>query len=276
MFKCDYHTHTHFSFDGAKNGSVDALCQAAIAHGVTDLALTDHFECNARAEAFYPPYKAEEAYARIMEAKETYRGRLHVTYGIELGQANQYPEEARALLSSYPFEFVIGSIHNLTGAPDFYYFDFQKLMQGAGEPYIGHFLARYLEELNAMVEQFPQISTVGHLTYIQRYCALAGHRYDLSRHLDQIAAFYRKLISREIALEVNVSTLWKGLGFSMPDANLLSLYRACGGRLITVGTDSHSPEHIGECVEEGFRIAKHAGLDHVLVVRDGKKEVIKL
>ena len=86
----------------------------------------------------------------------------------------------------------------------------------------------------------------------------------------------KKMISKDIALEVNVSTLWKGLGFAMPDREFLSLYKECGGRLITVGTDSHSPEHIGECVDEGFSLLRSVGLNDILVVRDGKKTVIKI
>ena len=79
-----------------------------------------------------------------------------------------------------------------------------------------------------------------------------------------------------LSLEVNVSTLWKGLGFAMPDREFLSLYKECGGRLITVGTDSHSPEHIGECVDQGFDLLRSVGLNDILVVRDGKKTVIKI
>ena len=84
------------------------------------------------------------------------------------------------------------------------------------------------------------------------------------------------MISRNVALEVNLSTLWKGLGFSMPDTRILSFYHDCGGRLVTVGTDSHSPEHIGECVDEIFPILKSIGLDNILVVRNGEKTIMKI
>ena len=72
MFKCDYHTHTNFSFDGAKNSTPETLCEAAIANGVTDLAITDHFECNWKTEAAYPEFDADGHYAAIMAAKEKY------------------------------------------------------------------------------------------------------------------------------------------------------------------------------------------------------------
>ncbi len=276
MFKCDYHTHTYFSFDGAKESTPDSLCQAAIVNGVTDLAITDHFECNWRAEAAYPPYQADRAYEEIMAAKEKYKGKLNLTYGIEIGQANQYPEEAKALLDSHKYEFVICSIHNLKGAPDFYYWDFGAVFRDMQPAYIGHCFERYVDELCEIVDTLDKIDTVAHLTYIYRYCALSGNHYDFTKHADHAEKLFSKMIAKDIALEVNVSTLWKGLGFAMPDREFLSLYKECGGRLITVGTDSHSPEHIGECVEEGFEIIKSVGLRDIVVVRNGKKETVKI
>ena len=96
------------------------------------------------------------------------------------------------------------------------------------------------------------------------------------KHADAAEKLFKKMIAKDIALEVNVSTLWKGLGFALPDRDFLSLYKECGGRLITVGTDSHSPEHIGECVDQGFELLRSVGLKDILVVRDGKKTVVKI
>lgn len=276
MFKCDYHTHTNFSFDGAENSTPDTLCQAAIANGVTDLAITDHFECNWRTEAAYPPFDADRHYEKIMAAKAKYKDRLNLTYGIEIGQYNQVPEEADALLKAHDYDFVIGSIHNVRGAVDFYYWDFASIFNSMQHSYVGHMFERYVEELGEIVDTFDKVDTIAHLTYIYRYCALSGNHYDFMRHADAAEALFKKMIVKNIALEVNVSTLWKGLGFALPDKDFLSLYRDCGGRLITVGTDSHSPEHIGECVEDGFKLLKSVGLNQILVVRNGKKEIVKI
>ena len=276
MFKCDYHTHTSFSFDGAKDSTPDTLCQAATANGVTDLAITDHFECNWRAEAAYPPFDADRHYEEIMAAKEKYKDKLNLTYGIEIGQYNQNPEEADALLKDHDFDFIIGSIHNLRGAVDFYYWNFEAIFKSMQHSYVGHMFERYCDELCEVVDSFDKVDTIAHLTYIYRYCALSGNHYDFMKHAGAAEALFRKMIKKDIALEVNVSTLWKGLGFALPDRDFLSLYKDCGGRLVTVGTDSHSPEHIGECVEQGFELLRSVGLSDVLVVRDGEKTIVKI
>lgn len=274
MFKCDYHTHTHFSFDGT--GTPDELCEAAIARGVTDLAITDHFECNWRAEAAYPPFDAQAHYEAILSAKEKYRDKLNLSYGIEIGQYNQYPEEADALLKDYDFDFIIGSIHNLRGELDFYYWDFNKIFQDMHPSYVGQAFESCIDELCEVVDTFGKVDTIAHLTYMYRYCALSGNHYDLTQHAEKAEKLFKKMISRDIALELNVSTLWKGLGFTLPDRDFLSIYRDCGGRLITLGTDSHGAAHIGECVEDGFSLLRSVGLNDILVVRNGEKTVIKI
>lgn len=274
MFKCDYHTHTLFSFDGAN--TPNELCEAAIARGVTDLAITDHLECNWRAEAAYPPFDAQKHYEEIAAAKEKYKGKLNLAYGIEIGQYNQYPEEADPLLQKYDYDFVIGSVHNLKGALDFYYWDFDAVFRDMKPSYLGHVFERYIDELCEVVDGCQYIDTIAHLTYIYRYCAMSGHHYDFLQHAEKVEKLFRKMIAKDIALEINVSTLWKGLGFSLPDRDFLSLYRDCGGRLITVGTDSHGVAHIGECVDEGFSILRSVGLSDILVVRNKEKTVIKI
>ena len=274
MFKCDYHTHTSFSFDGTN--TPDELCQAAIANGVTDLAITDHLECNWRAEAAYPPFDADKYYSDIMTAKEKYKNKLNLSFGIEIGQYNQYPEEADSLLRKYDFDFIIGSIHNLRGALDFYYWDFGAVFRDMQPSYIGHMFERYIDELCEVVETFDKVNTIAHLTYIYRYCAMSGNHYDFTKHSEKVEKLFKKMVSKDIALEVNVSTLWRNLGFAMPDRDFLSLYHDCGGKLITVGTDSHGVAHIGECVENGFSLLRSVGLRDILVVRNGEKTVIKI
>lgn len=273
MFKCDYHTHSYFSFDGDPSSSPEALCESAISHGVTDLAITDHFEANYLLDGDTPPYRADEAYDAIAAAKEKYKGRLNLTYGIELGQADQSPDEVKKLFDSHNFEFVIASIHNLRGEKDFYFFDFSDDEIVAR---IYELFESSIAELCEVIDMPYRIDSVAHLTYMHRYVAMAGKRHDFANHADSLEKLFKKMISNDIALEINVSTLCRGLGFAMPDSDILSVYRDCGGRLITVGSDSHSPALVGNCIDKGFELVKHIGLNEILVIRDGERAVIKI
>lgn len=266
MFLCDYHTHTHFSFDGDPAATHDAMCRRALEIGLDHIAFTDHCDVNGEVEGYYAPYDADQAFTAMMEVKEKYKGRLNVVCGIELGNATQYPAEARAALDAHPYEFVIGSLHNLRDVPDFCFLNYEQMP----DPLIARLFDRSLDEIIEMA-QFPGITTVGHITYMHRYITLAGKKLDFKPHYDKIEHLYRTIIDRDIALELNVSTLWKGLGIAMPTMELLKLYKDCGGRLVTIGTDAHAPVNLGKAIRKGYAILETVGFHEVVTIENGQR-----
>ena len=276
MFVCDMHMHSRFSFDAEQDFSPDAVCRAAIEKGITDIAITDHFEANYKTSldemTRTSVYDHETAYAEIMAAKQKYKDKVNLIYGIEIGQANQATSEAVDMLKAHNFEFVIGSIHNLRGMGDFYFMD----LSGVPDEQVGSWLSRYFDELCEIVDVMPRVDTIAHITYLIRYLAFAKRQFDVKPYYDKMSHFFGKIIARDIALEVNTSTLWKGLGFSMPDGDILKLYRECGGKLITVGSDSHGPANLAGCVPQAFDILRSCGFDSVLTVRNGQKQLVKI
>ena len=267
MFLCDYHTHTRFSFDGAPAATHDAMCKRALEVGLDHIAFTDHCDINAEVEGLYDsPYDADAAFASMMEVKEKYKGRLNVVCGIELGNATQYPEAARAVLDAHPYEFVIGSLHNLNRVPDFCVMNYGHMSDGL----VKQLFNRALDETMDMIT-FPGITTLGHITYMHRYITLAGKKLDFKPYYDKLEAIYRTLIDRDIALEINVSTLWKGLGISLPTMELLKLYKDCGGKLITIGSDAHAPENLGKAIRKGYAILQTVGFNEVVAIENGQR-----
>ena len=266
MFLCDYHTHTHFSFDGDPAATHDAMCRRALEVGLSEIAFTDHCDVNGEVEGFYAPYDHTAAFAAMEEVKEKYKGRLNVVCGIELGNPHQYPNEARAVLAAHPYDFVIGSLHNLTAVPDFCFLHYEHMP----DELIHHLFNRALDE-NLALAQFEGITTLGHITYMHRYVTRAGKPFDFKPHYDKLRELYRIIIDRDVALELNVSTLWQGLGISMPTMELLKLYKDCGGKLVTIGSDAHAPENLGKAIRKGYAILQTVGFDEVLTIENGQR-----
>ncbi len=267
MFVCDYHTHTHYSFDGSPAATHDAMCRRALEVGLSDIAFTDHCDVNGDVEGIYTPYRADEAFAAMQAVKEAYRGRLHVVCGIELGNATQYPDYAARVLAAHPYEFVIGSLHNLQNMPDFCMMKYEMMT----DVLIGRLFDRALDETIDMVAHTEGLSTVGHITYMHRYITTAGKTFCFKPYYEKLEHLYRTLIDRNIALELNVSTLWKGLGIAMPTLELLKFYTDCGGHLVTIGSDAHAPENLGRAIRKGYALLSTAGIDKVMTVRDGER-----
>ena len=60
-------------------------------------------------------------------------------------------------------------------------------------------------------------------------------------------------------IEVNTSSHRYGLTDTMPSMNILKLYRQLGGEIITIGSDSHKPEHLGAYIRETQQMLKELG-----------------
>ena len=238
----DLHTHSRCSFDGAPEATVDALCEAAIARGLSHLAVTDHCDINGEIEGIYAILDKDAVFDAVCNAKKKYADRLTLLFGVELGQAYQYPKEARALLDRYPYDIVLGSLHNLRGEQDFYYMDYTSLTDAQ----IADLFDRSLDETLELLD-FDGIHVLTHLTYMHRYVRRGGKDINLAPFSDKIATVLKRVIEKGIALELNTSALPKERGGVLsPTKEILSLYHSLGGRLISLGSDAHAPQKVAQ------------------------------
>ncbi len=269
MYFCDSHTHSSRSFDG--HDSVFRMAEAALAAGMHEIVITDHYDVNGEVENLYPHLDVAALAADVADAKDAFRGKLEITFGIELGQPNQYPEDAAKLLCAYPFEFVIGSVHNVTAAPDFYYMNYEKMPT----PVLDALFSRTLEELRT-VAGMGMVTTLGHITYMERYMELCGKRLDYGVHRDGLYALFETMIRNDVALELNVSSLSRGRTFLMPERELLDMYRDAGGKLVTCGTDAHLAERVGVGIREGYEVLLAHGFDRIVSCAGGRRTLQKI
>ena len=250
----DLHTHSRYSFDGDKTpaGEIDAMAKAAISAGLRGLAVTDHCDIDGVLDGYYPKYDKEEIRRDVLAAKEKYAGKLGILYGIELGQPHAKPEEARRLLDECRFEYVLGSLHNLRGVPDFSFFHYGKM-----EPeVIDHFMSRAVDEL-CEIARFPGITTMAHITYPARYMRQDGVKYDFLKFEKK----WRELFHIMIENGLNLVKTTRGLrkpndGKTMPESDLIALYKDQGGKRFTLGSDAHTSGDIGKGLAEGFEKIK--------------------
>lgn len=262
MIPLDAHVHSAFSFDADESATLDAICESAIAKGITHLAVTDHYDINAIVDGIYT-YDAAAAKTAIEEAKDKYQNLLTLSYGIELGSATAYPEKAEALLKKQEFETVVGSIHYMTGCDDFYDWDMKAISE---EDFITAWQC-YLAELTRLCE-LGVADVLAHLTYPLRYYTMAGRSFDLSSAKDELALLLTSVIDHGLLLEVNTSGYRAGMGAPMPDAEILTLYKDLGGRLVSVGSDAHTPDAIAQSYRETEQLLSSLGLNKIAFIQN--------
>ena len=209
----DYHMHTHFSGDSEANPREHVL--QAIKMNLDEICFTDHRDFNYPIDSF--ELDVENYYQTIQALKE----------------------EFKKLIQSYPFDFVIGSIHVIHHT-EFYYGEFFK---GKTKEEAHR---EFFEETLKCVKAFDCFNVLGHLDYIVRYGPYQDKTVDHAKYQDIIDEIFKTLIKKGKGIEVNTSG-YKDLKIcGFPNYEQVQRYYDLGGRIITIGTDSHTSDRVGE------------------------------
>ena len=252
MYKIDYHLHSKFSPD-SKTEPAEIL-KVAKKKGLDEVIFTDHCECNNNMavppeEEKWPIFEPTN-YIKTLEAlKEA--SPIKMGIGIELGQATQGLEFADKILKAYDWDFTIGSLHNVRGEYDFCFLDYKNKD-------INHLFKRYFDELYELVK-WDKFCVLGHLYYPVRYIYKQGLSLNLEQYNSQICDIFKLLIKNGKGIEINTSGLWSKYAKTIPSFEYIKLYRECGGEIITIGSDSHFAEKVGEGVDIAITQLKEAG-----------------
>ena len=111
-----------------------------------------------------------------------------------------------------------------------------------------------------VVRAYKNYSVLGHMDLIKRYDQ-AG-LYPFEKLEPFIAEILKIVIADGKGIEVNTSARRYGLTDSMPSARLLRLYRDLGGSIVTTGSDSHAPAHLGTYIQEAKEQLKELGFQN--------------
>ena len=272
----DYHTHSQYSGDipAGKGSTVRELCLSALEKGVSEIAVTDHYDIDGIYDGFFPDLDHDSVMRDIFAAKEEFSGRLKVLYGVELGQATHMPRESRELLDSRPYDVVLGSVHAVRGIVDFSETDIKSLSPAERES----LWERYLAELADTVE-WGGFDILTHITYPKRYYLHNGIEDfpDISgRGREYFEPVLRAVINKGVTLECNTSGLRQIMGECLPNRDLLSFYYDLGGRDVSVGSDAHHARDVAAGIKESCLMLRDIGFTHITVFENRKKSFIKI
>lgn len=257
----DLHTHTDSSQDG--NHPVDLMAQTAYENGIQTVAFTDHCEVDVLFSAGFDK-RAERSYKEVSRAKKDFEGKIEILRGIELAQPHYEPELAEKLITTNSYDVVIGSIHNLRGKPDFYDFPNFDGMD------ITALMNEYFDELLNML-QWGKFDILAHITYPFRYIFNhCGYVEDINKYAKKVDEILRLCAEKDKALEINMGGLKYPINLPSPNIDTIKRYKELGGKLVSVGSDSHYAERIGFGIPMAYEIAREAGFDFVVKFNERK------
>lgn len=220
----DHHVHTEFSPDS------EVVLREYLEKGIKKIMLTDHVDIGSPDEMFEKIIDYESYSKVVKNIAEEFDAEILI--GVEIGYQKEYLDEINTFVKSYPFDFVISSIHFADGL-DFYNGDF-FIGKTQNEAY-----QRYFEVLEEMVDSFNDFDVVGHFDYITRYGNFMDKRYDFKSYEEIIGRILSKLVSKGKGIEINTSGMRNDLKIFHPKKEVIQLYRSLGGEIVTLGSDAH-------------------------------------
>ncbi len=242
----DYHVHSFVSSDGKSSAKDIAL--AAKEKGLKEICFTDHFDYNSIPDVIGCGQFEMEDYKKAYDNLEV-EG-LSIKKGVEFGIATWNKHKLEELLAQYDFDFVIGSAHFADGF-DPYHHGYWERVSSKREAF-EKFLLNELE----CVKVHDNFDVLGHLTYVckSEYNPDKKPLYykDYTDICDEIM---KELAKKGKGMEINTSGVDRAGAF-LPSKEFFVRFKELGGEIVTVGSDAHDVERIGQYSEEALEILK--------------------
>ena len=259
----DYHVHTYYSDDSVH--PMEEVIKDGIRKGLTEICFTDHVDYGIKidwdwgqeieyrhgeplANVDYPKY-----YEEYLQLKEKYKDQITLKLGLEFGIQMHTIPLFEKLFARYPFDFIILSVHQVEDK-EFWTQDFQagRTQQEYNE--------RYYQELLDLTKNFHNCSVLGHMDLIVRYDQQGVYPFEKIKPM--IEQILKQVIADGKGIEVNTSHVRYKLSDTTPSQDILKLYKELGGKIITIGSDSHKEEHLGAYIDEAKAMLKDLGFTH--------------
>lgn len=241
----DFHMHTSFS-DGSS--SVEEMCLAALQRGMRRIAITDHMPLPFATRYAIKHLELARYREVVLAAKRAFQGQLAVEMGLEIeyiAAHSGWIEEITAL----GWDYLIVSIHHLPGKKRLHLVngheeEFAKLSADFAGDTEGLCRSYYRTLQEAIATGL--FTCVGHLDVLKKWNKKHGH-------IDESSPWYQSLVCETLdrmvqhgtMMEINTGGLTHELREQYPSDWIIhqAIQRSIP---IVLGSDSHSPQNIGQ------------------------------
>jgi len=265
----DYHIHPGYSID-AEPCSITDYCSRAVATGLTEICFTPHLEVDpvrrhldwfVRDKGRVLPMedlKWLDSYFKDIEAARLEWGGqgLTVQAGLEVGYDLGLEKTIERVVSGYPFDFVLGSVHCLEHLAISSLRDSKLYFPGKE---LGQVVQEYFNTLEEAVNS-ELFDCIGHVDLYRRYGCLYFSEEVLQAHEGIAAPLFKKIAEKGMGLEINTSSLRRGHNDFHPTGAMTEMAIRSGVRIFTVGSDAHRLDELGCGVEAALKKLSDLGI----------------
>ncbi len=268
----DYHLHTDYTWDA--RGKVEDYCKVAKEKNFREIAFTNHFnilKLKIPGQSILP-VQIQEHFKNIERAREEFN--LKIKAGLEVDYWRSEHAKIEKILNEYEFDFLIGSVHYvdgiLVGGPLKEAIKFLK-NKSMFEVYKLYF-DRVIETVESNL-----FDVLAHPDYIRKNAVkFFGRELPFERYRELVEKVIEALLANNMGIEINTSGFYHRINDFFPSLEFLQLCLEAGIKIITVGSDAHSPERVGDRIKEALQRLKEVGFKKICLFKRRKSKEIPI
>lgn len=268
--RTDYHVHTErgpYTVEW-----LEEFIRTAEARGIAELGISEHgYRFAETRPLFDNPWTAERRTEHMDEYvqmfKDAKKAGYNVKFGLELDYLPGRDADLREFIKSYPFDYVIGSIHWLGD----FGFDLLENLKVWDEWDVKQAYQQYFEILLQLSES-RMFDFVGHPDVIKVF----GHEPEdtafLMRWYERLA---KSFAANNQVIEVSTAGLRKPVNKLYPAPDFL---RACYAERVPIvlNSDAHRPEDVGADYDQAVEYIRQVGYTHIVTFSQHERTVVPL
>ena len=267
----DYHIHERHSADTAPGSTVEAYVRRAEALGLEEICFTTHLIVSGPDVATgIDPDEIPEYFGEIEEAQASTSVRLRV--GLEVDYFAGEEHRIERILNEYPFDFILGALHIVEGCDLGHRYGAERFFARPMHKAI----KTYFKWFRRAVES-GLFDVMAHPDYFRRYLPSIGLRIpDFREYASEALEALEAMREHHIGFEINSSGYRHGIRDCYPTLEFVKVARRMGINNITIGSDSHSVEHLGGWLNHALETLIRAGYRRFSIYRGRRRVSVEM
>ncbi len=254
----DYHIHTRLC--NHAEGEMEEYVESALDAGLTEIGFSGHMPVMPEPHLCMSYDELPFYVNRVHEIRERYSGRIAVRLGCEMDIVDDRIDEIKDIIHSYPFDYIIGSIHYLDGWP----FDQEQYSDVFEKGNIDEIYKRFFDAVISAVKT-GLYDIIGHIDNIK--CMGYRPAGDMTGIYERVASAVKE---HGLTFELNTGGFDKPCREQYPSEAFLRILHSYDIP-VTAGSDSHSPKHVGRYYDRACSLLEKAGYEHVVYFKDRQR-----
>jgi histidinol-phosphatase (PHP family) len=250
--------------------SIREIYEKAVQMGIKNICFTSHHEpaeiLRGKYNQSLMPEVLEKYKKEFQEVKDD--GRINAYFGVEMSYTEGFEEDIKRFLSENKFDFVLGSVHYTLG------------MQLADSKIKDKIQAenpdKICDEYLRIIKKAIKTGMFDSIAHIDIYKRLMKEEPDFKEHKKDWEEVAKLLIKHKTGFEINTSYTKDKNSGTYPNQNIIKLFIDKGAKIITIGSDAHRPDGIGQGIDNAEKMLKGYGAENVCLFKKRKPRFIAL